>query len=864
MHHSQRHIRLGLLAACLLALLFVAGCSTTSQIPDDEQLYIGIKDIEYTSTPVRRSSIRRDSVGVITTIGDAVKVVDNMLDGRMDDGIVGKLREDARNVFRSKEERTAEARAEEERATAERAAFETAKGEVEAVLAYPPNNALFGSSSMRSPLQIGLWVHSAFAGSEGKFGKWINKTFGTQPILVSTVSPDLRAKVAQNTLRNYGFFRGQVGYEVLTQKDPKKARVRYNVAVGPLTRLDSVEYTGFEPVQERILRRRERDKLLRRDNPFSVVDLAAEQARVGSLFREQGYYFWQDAYTTYQADTLQKQNRAMLRVQPRKDIPRQALHPWYNGRTYVSVRRSERDKLTNALELPSLSCYFSGEKPPLRVGMWRHAVSHRRGELFRYSEQQNTLEQLSAMGLFSQMDINYVPRDTSATCDTLDIYVTALLDKPFDSDFEMNATLRSNQQVGPGLSYSLNRRNAFRGGETVSFKIFGSYEWQLRSGSEEGNSLLDSYELGSQLSFKFPRFYAPFIARKHLRFPAETKFALDAYWKRRSNFFTIVGSGVSATYIWNNNYLRERDRRIRRANRESGQQQRRRRRGQLIHELTPLSIEFDKTLGTSAAFDSIMQANPALAVSMRDQFIPSMSYVLTYSSPARRKRPLWLQVGIKEGGNLLSGIYALAGKSWMEADKRMLGSPFAQFLKSTAEIHYTVPLSAELSLATRFYGGAVWAYANSSRAPYAEQFYVGGANSIRGFMVRSIGPGRYRSPSTKYSYIDQTGEVKLEANAELRAHLFGSLHGALFLDVGNVWLLRDDPLRPDAALRLSTLKDIAVGTGLGFRYDLNFLVLRLDLGVGLHAPFDTGHGGFFNIHRLGDMLNLHFAIGYPF
>ena len=131
-------------------------------------------------------------------------------------------------------------------------------------------------------------------------------------------------------------------------------------------------------------------------------------------------------------------------------------------------------------------------------------------------------------------------------------------------------------------------------------------------------------------------------------------------------------------------------------------------------------------------------------------------------------------------------------------------------------------------------------------------------------MVRSVGPGRYRSPSSKYSYIDQTGEAKFEANAELRAHLFGSLHGAVFLDAGNVWLLRDDAMRPDATLRLKSLKDIAVGTGFGLRYDLDFLVLRLDLGIGLHAPYETGHGGFFNIHRLGDMLNLHFAIGYPF
>lgn len=827
---------------CLWAavlMLMLTACSTTSQIPDDEQLYIGIDDIDYTSAPTKRRGIRRDSVGVITTIGDAVIAVDNILEGRADDGIVGKLREDAKNILLPKEERTAERRAAEAEASIERAAFETAREEVEAVLAYPPNNALFGSSSLRSPLQIGLWVHSGFANSESKFGQWINRTFGTQPILVSTVSPDLRAKVAQNTLRNYGFFHGQVGYDVITQKNPKKARIRYNVSVGPLTRLDSIEYLGYTQRQDSILAAEHSRKLLQRGNGFSVVDLANEQTRIGKLFRENGFYFWQDQYTTYQADTIQQPGRAQLRVMPTRSVPEVAQRPWYIGHTYVQMRRSERDRLEKTRTRRSFTYSYSGEKAPLRPGMWRHAISHHHGDPYRYSDQQHTLEKISAMGLFSQMDVNYVPRDTSANCDTLDIYVTALLDKPFESEFEMNATLRSNQQVGPGISYSLSKRNAFGGGETVSWKLFGSYEWQIRSGSKASNSLLDSYELGSVLALKFPRFYAPLISRRRLRFPAETTLAFDIDWKRRAGFFTVVSAGVGVTYNWH-------------------------KRTNVLHELTPLNIEFDKTTNTSLAFDSIMAANPTLAVSMRNQFVPSMSYTLTYMKGAKKGRPLWFQLGLKEGGNLLSGIYVLAGKGWLQEDKKMLGSPFAQFLKSTAELHYSFPLTSDITLATRVFGGVVWSYGNSSRAPYAEQFYVGGANSVRGFMVRSVGPGRYRSPSSKYSYIDQTGEAKFEANAELRAHLFGSLHGAVFIDAGNVWLLRDDAMRPDATLRLKSLKDIAVGTGFGLRYDLDFLVLRLDLGIGLHAPYETGHGGFFNIHRLGDMLNLHFAIGYPF
>ena len=249
---------------------------------------------------------------------------------------------------------------------------------------------------------------------------------------------------------------------------------------------------------------------------------------------------------------------------------------------------------------------------------------------------------------------------------------------------------------------------------------------------------------------------------------------------------------------------------------------------------------------------------------MRDQFVPSVSYTFTSSAPAADRHPYWVQFMVKEAGNLTSSIYSLAGRSFTESGKRLLGSPFSQFVKVTAEGHYTHVFSPRLSLAMRAFAGAVYAFGNSTYAPYGEQFYVGGANSVRGFAVRTIGPGGYHTPRTKYSYIDQTGDFKLEANAELRTRLFGQLNGALFLDVGNVWLLRPDDRRNESALTLRNMKRIAVGTGVGLRYDLSFLVIRIDLGVGLHAPYDTNRRGFYNIERFRESLVLHFAVGYPF
>jgi outer membrane protein assembly factor BamA len=204
-------------------------------------------------------------------------------------------------------------------------------------------------------------------------------------------------------------------------------------------------------------------------------------------------------------------------------------------------------------------------------------------------------------------------------------------------------------------------------------------------------------------------------------------------------------------------------------------------------------------------------------------------------------------------------------KKFDEKGKKMFSSPYSQFLKLTFDLRNKYKLTDKSLLATRLYAGVLWSYGNSSFAPYSELFYVGGANDIRAFAARAIGPGRYYDYQGRGTYLDQAGDLKLEANIEYRFNLVSNLHGALFLDAGNVWLLKQDSGHPAGDFKSgSLLKSIALGTGFGFRYDLEFLVLRLDLGIGLHAPYDTGKSSYYNMPKFWDSLGFHFAVGYPF
>ncbi len=840
----MRHQYIRFLLFSLITVALFAACSTTRHLPDGEQLYTGIKSITYIDkagkSEKKKEKKRKkrgsatDSVGVITAIGEAVYAVKDVLNGDGSQAIAGTESPEAHKELSAEEKKAAK-----QREAISEASYNQAMQEVDAVLSYPPNHALFGSSKYSSPLKIRLWMYNSLFNAKRKFGKWLFRNFASEPVLISYVSPEMRAKVATSTLNNYGYFQGKVDYKVLTQKNPKKAKVAYRVKAGQPYFLDSIAYMGFTSHADSLIHARKQQKLLKSGDVFSLANLTGEQSRIESVLRQNGYYFYNSSYTTFRADTLQEKYHVQLQVRPIDNLPVRANHPWYIGDTYITIRDKANAPISTRKKFRNFDIAYSGEKIPLFPSVWRHAITHRKGELYKLRHQERTIEKLGALGVFSQIDVNYVPRDTSATCDTLDLYFTAVMDKLYDSSFEVNVKMKSNQHVGPGVSFGLAKRNAFRGAEKVSFDIFGNYEWQTGAGAGGRSSLINSYELGTALSLEFPRFILPFYNSRRLRFPSSTIFTIDANWRNRAGFFGMITFGGSAPYKWHKTRRRQ-------------------------HEITLLSLNFDHMLHTTSNFDSIMVENPALSLTMRDQFVPSCSYMLTYSQPSRKPDPLWIQVSVKEASALVAGIYTACGKSWNRKDKKLFGNPFAQFIKLTFETHKSWRLNRKLQVATRFFGGAVYSYGNSTYAPYSEQFYVGGANSVRGFTVRTVGPGSYRSENKKYAYLDQTGDIKFEANAELRAKLFGSLYGAVFLDAGNVWLLRQDPQRPGGQFSAKNIKDIAVGTGAGLRYDLEFLVIRFDVGVALHAPYETGKSGWYNIPKFGKSLAYHFAIGYPF
>ena len=764
-------------ALLMIGILLLASCSTTKNLREGDQLFIGLTKIEYNNAD-----------------------------------------EDDKNTDH----------------------YVTTKEEVEASLATAPNGALFGSSYYRTPFPYGLWIWNTFSGSKNKIAQWITKTFGKAPVLMRQVNPELRASVAQSVLHNHGYLNGKVSYKVVPQKNPKKAKIGYTVDFGPLYTIDSLEYLGFPSEADSLIRKTMDEALIGKGSPLDASAMDAERNRLSKIFRNNGYYFYQPGFASYLADTTAVPGKAQLRLQMADNLPGIALRKWYIGRINIDIRKQFMEQLTDSFSHRYFTVRFKGKRPPIRPRIILADLKLRPRQLFSYDKYTESLNKINGSGQFSSVEFNFTPRDTTGLCDTLDINLSCTFGKPYDFYIETNYKNKINGRHGPELVVGFVKRNAFRGGEKLDINLHGSYEWEQGGNVNGASGNMNSYEYGIDASIGFPRLIVPFLKRRRYFTTPSTYAKVSMNVLNRPDYFKMHTFSAEWTYTWQRSI-------------------------KWRHEFSPLTLQYQKLNRTTAKFDSILYENPYLQTSMQNVFIPKMHYTLTYSSAAHSRNPLVWETTITEAGNILTLGYMAAGNKWSDTDKELFKNPYAQFLKLETDISKTWAVGEKSHLVAHANAGIIYSYGNSRTAPYSEQFYVGGANSIRAFAVRSIGPGSYTTDVSRLSYLDQTGDIKLQLNLEYRFNLFGGLYGAAFIDAGNVWALRDDGYRHGSQFKLkNALKEMALGTGVGIRYDLDFLVLRLDWGVGLHVPYETGKSGFYNIPKFKDGQALHLAVGYPF
>ncbi|MDE6022870.1 MAG: BamA/TamA family outer membrane protein [Muribaculaceae bacterium] len=764
------------LAALLIILVLAGACSTTRRLGEDEVLYTGIKKIQI--NPTGNEKLPAD---LVSELKQAVNV--------------------------------------------------------------KPNNALpFITPYVRYPFPYGLWVYNNWNDSAKGIYGWLYRTLVEQPVLISDVKAQMRMKMVEQILADNGYFGSTATYEEIPdKKNPKKASMSYTFDVSSPYRIDTIEYfnSPTSRIEGFIDSLAKKSKWFQKGAVFCVDSLSALRVEVANNMRNRGYYYFRPEYLEFLADTFLTPHAVAIRLSLADNMPEFATRKFRTGNVVTLLQRNE----IYGPGRPDTIQTDRGEliimRPQrVRKGLIPECITFRKGRVFSVRDMDRTQTRLARMGIFSNIQIQPFPADTTAKDSIMDVFITCRYDRPMEASIEMNATSKSNSYIGPGLIASFTHNNIFGGAEKLNVSLNADYEWQ--TGRKRSN-VFNSYEFGLQASLAFPRLLAPKFIPRSKRDVNWTTISLGGSVLNRPKYFMMAEFNTGITYEW-------------RATRHA------------TNSFTPFKLTYNKLIKTTESFDSVMAMNPAVALSFESRFIPQLSYTYTYDRWLERERnnQLTFTGTFTEAGNIFDAFYMLAK---VKGVKKLFGTPFSQFVKGQAQLvwnHRLFPKQDQW-LVSRVLIGAAHAYGNSKEVPYSEQFYIGGANSIRAFTVRSIGPGSYRAPRDLVNgYFDQTGTFKFELNTEYRFPIFGDLHGAAFIDAGNIWLLKKDPLRPGGMLERKTfLKDIALGTGAGLRYDLSMLVIRVDVGYGLHTPYSNGTPHYFNV-AFKDAFAVHLALGYPF
>ena len=685
--------------------------------------------------------------------------------------------------------------------------------------------------------------------------KWINKILrkmGDAPrIYDARVAEETRMQIL-GAVQNKGYLGAQVSLEEKIKKN--KLDTYYRISSGKPYIISSIDYNVEDYVIRDLLMNDSIHSGLKVGERFDVNQLEEERNKITQFLLNRGYYRFNKDYITFQADTVNGTYRIDLTMNiGLNNMPNSSetsLHRQYSIRN-VNYLMDLDYSLNNGVNLDTMS--YGGinilydKKLFLRPGV---IDSHNRivsGKLYSNRDVMSTYSSLSRLGILKYSNIRFVEHLENDSA-YLDAFVSLSKNKNKMLSFQVEGT-NSAGDLGAAASVTYTHRNLFKGSETFTIKVRGAYEAVT---GLEGYANNNYTEYGVESSLDFPEFMFPFLTSDFKkRVNAKSEVSIKYNWQLRPEFERTLAS-AAWSYRWNSG---------RRAN----------------HRLDVLDINYIYMPYRSNTFIEYLnymdEVNPLLRYSYEDLFIVRLGYTYTYNSAGvttqqtAKKSSYSIRFNIEESGNLIYGFSKLIHKKPSDGESFRMGNiSFAQYVKTDFDFAKNIMIDDRNSLVFHIATGVAIPYGNSKSLPFEKLYFSGGANSVRGWSVRSLGPGRYHGNSGSLDYVNHTGDIKLDLNVEYRTHLFWKLNGAAFIDAGNVWTLKSRYSDDTGQFAFNRFyKEIAVSYGLGVRFDLDFLILRFDGGMKAINPMESGADRFPVIRPdFSRDFAFHFAVGYPF
>lgn len=685
--------------------------------------------------------------------------------------------------------------------------------------------------------------------------KWINKILrkmGDAPrIYDARVAEETRMQIL-GAVQNKGYLGAQVSLEEKIKKN--KLDTYYRISSGKPYIISSIDYNVEDYVIRDLLMNDSIHSGLKVGERFDVNQLEEERNKITQFLLNRGYYRFNKDYITFHADTVNGTYRIDLTMNiGLNNMPNSSetsLHRQYSIRN-VNYLMDVDYSPNNGANLDTMS--YGGinilydKKLFLRPGV---IDSHNRivpGKLYSNRDVMSTYSSLSRLGILKYSNIRFVEHLENDSA-YLDAFVSLSKNKNKMLSFQIEGT-NSAGDLGAAASVTYTHRNLFKGSETFTIKVRGAYEAVT---GLEGYANNNYTEYGVESSLDFPEFMFPFLTSDFKkRVNAKSEVSIKYNWQIRPEFERTLAS-AAWSYRWNSG---------RRAN----------------HRLDVLDINYIYMPYRSNTFIEYLnymdEVNPLLRYSYEDLFIVRLGYTYTYNSAGvttqqtAKKSSYSIRFNIEESGNLIYGFSKLIHKKPSDGESFRMGNiSFAQYVKTDFDFAKNIMIDDRNSLVFHIATGVAIPYGNSKSLPFEKLYFSGGANSVRGWSVRSLGPGRYHGNSGSLDYVNHTGDIKLDLNVEYRTHLFWKLNGAAFIDAGNVWTLKSRYSDDTGQFAFNRFyKEIAVSYGLGVRFDLDFLILRFDGGMKAINPMESGADRFPVIRPdFSRDFAFHFAVGYPF
>ena len=692
------------------------------------------------------------------------------------------------------------------------------------------------------PYKVWWWYVIGESENERGFRPFLRRKLGEAPVLSSKVNAKVTAENMQSFMENSGYFHTTVQGDTVNKGYFTEAI--YTAQVQPQYHIKSITWVSDSSALLKLLEERQKRGILKVGAPYRLSDISAERDQLDLFLKTRGYYFFSPDYLMAYADSTIGNRQVEILLNLKKTTPQAARFPYHINKITVfpnySLASPKPDtSVVGAVKYDALFIKDSTQK--FRPRLFAQTITYRPGSMYNSRSQNSTLNRLINLGTFKFVKNRFEAVENADSLHRLNVYYYLTPAKKKSFQGEVDAFTKENNSLGAQVSANWKNRNLFKGAELLTIKAYAGFEVSIADSLRNNNS----YRIGGEASIKFPRYAVPFLHLKENNFyPPVTNLLLGYELYRKQLYYTKNLFRLQYDFTWKKNIRNE-------------------------FTFAPFSISYLNASSITDSFYRQAAATPAILLNVYSEAILGSYFSYTYNnSRARAKNKFYFNASIDLSGNIAGLI--TGAKSYRQ--KTIFATPFAQYVKTDFDLHYTRTLPNKWDWANRLQVGIGIPYSNSSLLPFAKQYIIGGSSSIRGFRVRNLGPGTYKPTADDQRFFQIIGgDYKLLANTEIRIPITSSLSTAIFLDAGNIWTKDTLIFGPAGKLTKNWFKELAVATGIGVRFDANVLVIRADFGMPLRKPYlpdgqrwvfkqiDFGSGSW---RRENLVLNI--ALGLPF